>query len=144
MFSILTSVLISLGVVPATAKSDPCLMPSWSLRSSVAFACDFQDARGEVQKGLPMAYTGARTHRVFRAAPVGGKPDMVLIVSDRIVPTKDAPQEAALLGTWGGWVGDQGQVHGALGGWTVSLGAAGSSGKPVGTLVSLVYASAAR
>lgn len=58
----------------------------------------------------------------------------------RIAPVEDAPREAALLGPWGGWVDEQGKVHGANDAWIMPIAAAGSSSKPASTLVYLVNA----
>lgn len=134
------ALLIFLGLAPAGARSNPCDMPGWTMGESVAFVCDMDDAKRQAQKRLPLEYQGARSEGSFRAAPVGGKPGFVLIVTDRIVPVEDVPREVALLGPWGGWVDEQGMVHGANDAWIIPIAAAGSSSKPAGTLVFLVNA----
>lgn len=132
------ALLIFLGLAPAGARSNPCDMPGWTMGESVAFVCDMDDAKRQAQKHLPLEYQGARSEVSFRAAPVGGKPGVALIVTDRIVPVEDAPREAALLGPWGGWVDEQGKVHGTKDAWIMPIAAAGSSSKPASTVVYLV------
>ncbi|MBN3776875.1 hypothetical protein G3O06_04730 [Burkholderia sp. Ac-20345] len=129
------ALLLFLGLAPAGARSNPCDMPGWTMGESVAFVCDMNDAKREAQKRLPLEYHGERSEVSFRAAPVGGKPGLVLIVTDRIVPVEDAPREAELL-----WVDEQGKVHGANDAWNMPIAAAGSSSKPAGTVVYLVNA----
>ncbi len=107
------ALLFFLGLAPAGARSNPCEMSGWTMGESVAFVCDMDDAKREAQKRLPLKYQGSRSEVSFRAAPVGGKAGFILIVTDRIVPVERAPREAALLGPWGGWVDEQGKVHGA-------------------------------
>lgn len=132
------ALLVFLGLAPVSAKSNPCDMPVWTLSESVAFVCDMEDAKRAEKKSLPVAYTGKRSDFDFSAAPVGGLRGKVFIVTNRVVPVEEAPREAMQLGPWGGWVSEDGMVHGANDSWIMPIAGGGSSSKPAGTLVYLV------
>ena len=135
MLSILTALMIAIGAAPAGARTDNCLMPTWALGQDVAFSCDFKDALAVAHSGAPVGFTGRRTHAVFRGQVTHTQQPMVFVASDRVVPLKDAPLNAALIGAQGGWVDGEGRAHGARDAWTLNLSDAGVSEQTAGTLV---------
>ena len=128
----LASILILLGLAPAGAGHNQCLMPTWTIAHPTAIACDVKDAT------LGGHDIGTRTGLAFKRS--GPNHLGYVLVYANVSSDKDAAAAAKLVGPNGGTVVHRDKIESPLKLWGTSLSGFGldRDAAPTGAVVYLV------